>query len=932
MIRDEGWLELVEVVPMTTPNNNGGTNVTNSSCNNIRFPKASGDQDTAIHVFCSRDDNNDDNDEGTILPLTSIVVQASSALPEFKHGEEKEDNNDDTTDVADSCNYEESSSPHWLLRLHPVMFFFLHHASCTCTARTKIVRKSQPDDSQIRAGSNKDNDKDKDNKNNRVRIAPLPMLEFQSFQPTAQQEHHQKEQKCSWKSRPVIVEELKKGSHIHVSCVYVEDDEPWATTSSGSAEDETKTNDSNNRRRRRMTVEQAIGIALEGRIVRAGSVLLLSTIHGYVIASVTNISTSTNTYHGKITENSIFSRAPVYRLSDDVLADYHCHIHGPPVLYSEQLENESSSTVWEQDVPGYEMLLKEIMDVFRVHGDTAASSGVVLTGCAGVGKSRMASCVARHFSDGGTFHQQEPQEQQHQHQPSEMTVSKSKSNQASLRSQNNIYYLSVQDLIFQASVETNLLENVLVPKLRGCKLWIIDDLNLLETPDGGGDEVKSDAEIMMVQNAIVEAIDRFHLACCILGLAQSVVNLPSELTKFGRLEKAFQMLQPTQLQRIELWKRILADGNDGGSFLNDDDSPYANNNEWVVTLASSTAGCVPRDLLRIYRDAKTKVHSRRRECEINCENHPVLEWEDLREAIKSAVPSQLSELDVIKPILFEKSFSWKEIHLRSWQRFAGYPSLKKSAYRQVVVPWRFFLQSLDESLTGEIKENEKSWLEPPPGVLFHGISGTGKTVAAKCLAVSLGLPIIQVRATDLLDKWLGGSESLLRSLFTRARAVSPCVLFLDEIDAIACNREEDDNNDVSSRILSTLLNEMDGVSSAIQKSRVLVIACTNRIQSIDSALLRPGRLQEHFRMGNPDVSDLEAILKLRMGEIPMGKNLSLKNLALELFEREATGADVGGLCREATFIAMRRVGVLEDNNVAVTQEDFKSAIIERFGS
>jgi SpoVK/Ycf46/Vps4 family AAA+-type ATPase len=114
------------------------------------------------------------------------------------------------------------------------------------------------------------------------------------------------------------------------------------------------------------------------------------------------------------------------------------------------------------------------------------------------------------------------------------------------------------------------------------------------------------------------------------------------------------------------------------------------------------------------------------------------------------------------------------------------------------------------------------------------------------MADSLQLPMIQVRAADILDKWLGGSEALLRSLFSRARAASPCILFLDEIDAIANNREEDDTNDFTSRILSTLLNEMDGVSSAIQKSRVLVVACTNRLGSLDSALLRPGRLQEHF--------------------------------------------------------------------------------------
>jgi len=308
-----------------------------------------------------------------------------------------------------------------------------------------------------------------------------------------------------------------------------------------------------------------------------------------------------------------------------------------------------------------------------------------------------------------------------------------------------------------------------------------------------------------------------------------------------------------------------------------------------------------------------------------------LEWEDLREAIKSTIPSQLSEFDVIKPEIFHQGLSWKEMYHISCQELGGYSLVKKHVFRQVVAPWRRFLQNLDKSLTGKVDKIEKKWLVPPPGVLFHGPSGNGKTVVARCLASSLELPIIQVRATDLLDKWLGGSESLLRSLFARARAASPCILFLDEIDSIACNRGEGDNNDISSRILSTLLNEMDGVSSAIQNSRNLVIACTNRIRSIDSALLRPGRLQEHFHMDNPDINDLEEIIRLRLIKIPMDRNISLENIASALFENRATGADVEGVCREAVFIAMRRDDLCDDD-VSISREDFDCAIRERFGA
>ena len=881
MIRDDGWLELVEISSVSSNGRATTQNANEILVDDLSFPDiiSERESETALHLFFSRDDDDDDhgnnnNDNNDNTSLTSVIVQSSVLLNFIM----KEDIGDD---------YESSSSV--LLRLHPVLFFFLHHAT-TQTNGSK-ANKHPEYDNEVNSPTRADD-------GIRVQIAPLPFLGFQSFELTKEEEHQQQqqhqnqnqmEQQCSWKFRPVIIQELKNCSHIFVSCVYIEDDELQIENKI----DETTTN----RNDHKLMIDQAIGIALEGRIIKAGSVLLLSTIYGYVIANVTNITSFLSTTDDELIEESSTTEqnrdqiTTTYRLSDNVLDDYHCHIEIPPILCVENESNLQSyrTTSWERDTPGYETLLGELINIFRVHGDPAAASGVILAGCAGIGKTRLASCVAQHYS--GLNHK--------------------------------VYYLSIQDLIFQASVEANILENIIVPKLRGCILWIVDDLNLLETEEGSGDEVRRDVETVMVQNALVEAIDRFHPHCCILGIAQSDSNLPSELTKPGRFEKTVQMLQPTQVQRIEIWKNILA--NDGLS-----NSSSVNTDEWIVSLASSTAGFVPRDLVRVYRDAKTRCWARQQREDSKAVS-VLLEKEDLREAIKSAIPSQLSELDVIKPAIFDHGLSWKEIYYSSWQELGGYSLVKKRVFRQVVAPWRSFLQSLDESLTGEIEKIEKDWLKPPPGVLFHGKSGTGKTKSAMCLAASLELPIIQVRAADLLDKWLGGSESLLRSLFARARTASPCILFLDEIDSIACNREEGDNNDVSSRILSTLLNEMDGVSSDIQKSRVLVIACTNRIESIDAALLRPGRLQEHFHMDSPDVNDLEEILRLRLDKIPMNRNFSLEDLASALFESRATGADVEGLCREAVFIAMRRVN-LSDDDVSVSQEDFDFAIRERFGA
>jgi AAA family ATPase len=415
---------------------------------------------------------------------------------------------------------------------------------------------------------------------------------------------------------------------------------------------------------------------------------------------------------------------------------------------------------------------------------------------------------------------------------------------------------------------------------------------------------------MMVQNALVEAIDCFHRHCRILAIAQNESHLPSELTKIGRLEKTVHMLPPTQAQRVEIWRNIL--GKEAAI-----DAP-----RWALPLASSTPGCVARDLHRALRNAKTQSLANQRKEEHN--ETIVLEWEVIRDAVKALIPSQLSELDVVHPEMLDSdSLSWKDIFNHSFNGLGGYHSVKSHLYRHVVAPWRHFLQSTSGQET-------KLWVDPPAGVLFYGRSGTGKTMAAKCLAASLELPLIQVRTADILDKWLGGSESILRSLFARARAASPCVLFLDEIDSIAVNRQVDDTDELSSRILSTLLNEMDGVSSSIQKSRFLVIACTNRIESLDSALLRPGRLHEHILMDTPTAEDLEDILRLRLVKIPVHPALSLRDLASSLLRRGATGADVEGLCREAFMIAMRSSQTAEA--LFVSQSNFDLAISEMFGS
>jgi SpoVK/Ycf46/Vps4 family AAA+-type ATPase len=190
--------------------------------------------------------------------------------------------------------------------------------------------------------------------------------------------------------------------------------------------------------------------------------------------------------------------------------------------------------------------------------------------------------------------------------------------------------------------------------------------------------------------------------------------------------------------------------------------------------------------------------------------------------------------------------------------------------------------------------------------------------------------MIRIKTADVLDKWLGGSEATLRSLFARARSAAPCVLLLDEIDALATNRASSDSEmsgDVMSRILSTLLNEMDGVSSSnpVSTSQILVIACTNRLEALDAALLRPGRLDEHVELNKLEkVDDVYEVLQFYLAQAPLDPQLDLHSVAEQLVAvAPQSGANIEGLCRMAILRAMRRADRDDDiETVCITSDDF----------
>ncbi len=189
---------------------------------------------------------------------------------------------------------------------------------------------------------------------------------------------------------------------------------------------------------------------------------------------------------------------------------------------------------------------------------------------------------------------------------------------------------------------------------------------------------------------------------------------------------------------------------------------------------------------------------------------------------------------------------------------------------------------------------------PPKGVLLYGPPGTGKTLLAKAVATESQANFISVKGPEFLSKWVGESEKAVRETFRKARQAAPCVIFLDEIDAIAPVRGTSSDSGVTERVISQLLTEMDGLEVL---HNVVVIAATNRPDIIDTALLRPGRFDRLVFIAPPDLEARKEILRIHTRDKPLADDVDLDKLATSM--TNFTGAEIGAVANEAVMLAIR---------------------------
>jgi transitional endoplasmic reticulum ATPase len=302
-------------------------------------------------------------------------------------------------------------------------------------------------------------------------------------------------------------------------------------------------------------------------------------------------------------------------------------------------------------------------------------------------------------------------------------------------------------------------------------------------------------------------------------------------------------------------------------------------------IADISHGFVGSDLQALAKEAAMRALRRvLPQIDLSAESIPIevlkkiqVNMDDFTNVLNEMEPSAMREVFVEIP-----NVRWKDI--------GGLSELKQELREAVEWPLKY------RSVFAYANAN------PPKGIFLYGPPGTGKTLVAKAVANESELNFISIKGPELLSKWIGESEKGIREIFRKARQAAPCIVFFDEIDAIAPIRGRDSgDSNVTERMISQLLTELDGLEVL---KNVVVIAASNRPDIVDPALLRSGRFDRHIYVPPPDHDSRLQIIKIHTKNIPMGEDVNIERLA-DITENY-TGADIASFISAAVMAAIRQ--------------------------
>ncbi|KAM4660294.1 ATPase family gene 2 protein homolog B isoform 1-T1 [Amazona ochrocephala] len=387
--------------------------------------------------------------------------------------------------------------------------------------------------------------------------------------------------------------------------------------------------------------------------------------------------------------------------------------------------------------------------------------------------------------------------------------------------------------------------------------------------------------------------------------------LDPALRRPGRFDREVVIGTPTLTQRRSILQLLTSD------------MPISTDVD-LVKLAEMTTGYVGADLTALCREAAMQAvfHS-----SLDSEK-TVINMADFQEAFKKTQPSS-----------FRSAIGLTECKPVTWEQIGGLEDVKLKLKQSVEWPMKF------------PQAFARMGLSHPKGILLYGPSGCAKTTLVKALATSCHCSFLSVSGADLFSPYVGDSEKILSQVFRQARANAPAIIFLDEIDSILGSRSHcKTSHGVSERVLSVLLNELDGIGLKVTERRgsklqlegqcqeqsdeerklefhetlnkdFMVVAATNRPDMLDDALLRPGRLDKVIYIPPPDLKGRLSILKICTKKIPLDTDVSLQDVAVltDLF----SGADIENLCKEAALLALQENGL---EVTAVKHEHFVKSL------
>jgi transitional endoplasmic reticulum ATPase len=357
----------------------------------------------------------------------------------------------------------------------------------------------------------------------------------------------------------------------------------------------------------------------------------------------------------------------------------------------------------------------------------------------------------------------------------------------------------------------------------------------------------------------------------VIGATNRVNAIDPALRRPGRFDRELEIGVPDREGRLEILQ------------IHTRGMPLAKDVN-LEKLADISHGFVGADLQSLSKEAG--MRSLRRilpNIDLSTGNIPsetlrqiIVTMNDFMDVIKEMEPSAMREVFVEIPDI-------------SWNDIGGLALIKQEM--QEAVEWPLKYQGIFTYADAM----------PPKGILLYGPPGTGKTLMAKAAANESEANFISIKGPELLSKWVGESEKGVREIFRKARQAAPCIIFFDEIDAIAPKRGGDfGDSHVTERLISQLLTELDGLEIL---TNVVVIGATNRPDIIDPALLRPGRFDRLLYVPPPDRDSRVQILKIHIKKKPLDETVDIEKLADQT--DGYTGADIASLSSAAVMLALR---------------------------